>query len=61
MKLVLRASIFSLALAGAFAGVASTHFATAQTVVLSHQPVSAALPAPICDPSTTCHIRGGGK
>jgi hypothetical protein len=60
MKLVLRASIFSLALAGAFAGVASSHSATAQTVTLNRQAVSAALPAPMCEPET-CKIHGGGK
>lgn len=58
MKLVARVFILTLAVSGAAAGIVSAHSAKAQTVTLSHQVISAALPAPVCSPQT-CNIRGG--
>ena len=47
MKLFVRASILSLAVAGLFAGFAPNHSsATVQAAALSHQITSAAMPAP---------------
>lgn len=58
MKLAARAFALILAISGAAAGVVSAHSSTAQTVTLSQQVISAALPAPVCSPSD-CAIRGG--
>src|SRR5579862_8262294 len=58
MKLVVRASILCLAVVGAIAGVASSHSAKAQSVTVSHLAVSAAMPAPICEPGTPCKLHG---
>ena len=58
MKLIARAFVLVLAISGAVAGVVSTHSAKAQTLTVSHQAISAALPAPVCSPET-CNIRGG--
>ncbi|HEX3469622.1 MAG TPA: hypothetical protein VHT28_00420 [Silvibacterium sp.] len=58
MKLVIRASILCLAITGAIAGVASSHSAKAQTVTMSHQAVSGAMPAPVCEPGTPCKLHG---
>ena len=52
MKLLIRASILSLAVAGLVAGFAPSHSAKAQTAALSHQVVSSAMPLPTCGPST---------
>lgn len=57
MKFLVRASILSLAIAGLVAGFAPNHSATAQTVALSRQIISAAMPNPTCGPNT-CSIRG---
>lgn len=62
MKLLLRASILSVAMAGIVAGFASTHSNTAQVAALSHQVISPAMPAPACGPNGgdgNCNIRGG--
>lgn len=58
MKLLVRASILSVAGAGLIAGFAPNRAsATAQNVAFSHQVVSSALPAPrICGPTTDCGI-----
>jgi len=58
MKLVVRASILCLAVAGAVAGVASSHSAKAQTVTVSHLAVSSAMPAPVCEPGSPCKLHG---
>jgi len=58
MKLVVRASILCLAIAGAAAGIASSHTAKAQTVTLSHLAMSSAMPAPVCEPGTPCKMHG---
>ena len=58
MKLMIRASIFCLAMAGAVAGVASSHSAKAQTVTVSRLAVSGAMPAPVCEPGTPCKLHG---
>jgi hypothetical protein len=55
MKLFVRASILSLAVAGLVAGFVPNHSATAQAAALSHQVISSAMPAPACGPST-CQI-----
>lgn len=57
MKLLVRASVLSLAAAGLVAGLAPNHSAKAQAQALSHQVVSAALPYPTCGPHT-CDVRG---
>jgi hypothetical protein len=59
MKLLIRASILSLAVAGLVAGFSSSHSATAQAAALSHQTVSGVLPSPSCGPQS-CDIRGTG-
>jgi len=56
MKLVIRASILSLAAAGLVAGFMPNHSAKAQETALRHQVVSSALPFPTCGPNT-CDIR----
>jgi hypothetical protein len=58
MKLAVRASILCLALAGAFAGLASSHSAKAQTVTVSRLAASAAMPAPVCEPGSPCKLHG---
>jgi hypothetical protein len=58
VKLIARAFVLVLAVSGAAAGIVSARSATAQTVILSHQVVSSAIPAPMCTPET-CNIRGG--
>jgi hypothetical protein len=55
MKLFVRASILSLAVAGIVAGFAPSHSAKAQAAALSHQVVSSAMPAPMCG-AHTCGI-----
>jgi hypothetical protein len=55
MKLIVRASILSLAVAGLVAGFAPNHSAKAQSIALSHQIINAGMPAPTCGPST-CQI-----
>lgn len=55
MKLIVRASILSLAVAGLVAGFAPNHSATVQAAALSHQVISSAMPGPGCGPST-CQI-----
>lgn len=57
MKLLIRASILSLAVAGLVAGFAPTHSVNAQAIALSHQSISSVLPSPTCGPHT-CDIRG---
>jgi len=57
MKLLVRASVLSLAVAGLVAGFAPNHSAQVQAAALSHQVVSSAMPAPGCGPNT-CDIRG---
>lgn len=56
MKLFVRASVLSLAVAGLFAGFAPNHSATVQAAALSHQIINAGMPNPVCGPST-CQIR----
>ena len=58
MKLVVRASILCLAMVGVIAGIASNHSAKAQTVTVSRLAVSAAMPAPVCEPGTPCKLHG---
>lgn len=58
MKLVVRASILCFAAAGVFAGVSANHSATAQTVTVSRLAVSAAMPAPVCEPGQPCKMHG---
>jgi hypothetical protein len=58
MKLVLRASILSLTVAGIFAGIATNHSAKAQTLGVSHLAMSSAMPAPICEPGQPCKLHG---
>jgi hypothetical protein len=60
MKLLVRASILSLAVAGIVAGFAPSHSAKAQSVAMSHQVISPLMPAPTCGPNT-CDIRGTGN
>jgi hypothetical protein len=60
MKLIVRASILSLAIAGIVAGFAPNHSAKAQSVALSRQ-VVADMPAPPVCGETTCNIRGTGN
>lgn len=55
MKVIVRASILSLAVAGLVAGFAPNHSAKAQSIALSNQIINAAMPAPTCGPST-CQI-----
>jgi hypothetical protein len=57
MKLMIRASVLCLAVAGAVAGVASSHSAKAQTVVVSRL-AAGAMPAPVCEPGTPCKLHG---
>jgi len=59
MKLLVRASILSLAVAGLIAGFAPNHSPQAQAAALSHQVVSGIMPSPTCGPHT-CDIRGIG-
>jgi hypothetical protein len=59
MKLFVRASILSLAVAGLIAGFAPNHSASVQAAALGHQVVSSAMPLPTCGPHT-CDIRGIG-
>lgn len=56
MKLLVRASVLSIALAGLVAGFASNHSAEAQGKALSNQVVSAAIPAPPLCPMRGCDI-----
>jgi hypothetical protein len=59
MKNIVRAFALVLAVAGAVAGVASSHAAHAEQVAtLSHQVILSAMPAPACSPAS-CNIRGG--
>jgi hypothetical protein len=58
MKLVVRASILCLAVAGAVAGIATSHSAKAQTVTVSRLAASASMPAPVCEPGTPCKLHG---
>lgn len=59
MKLMIRASILSLAAAGLIAGFMPNHSAKAQETALSHQVISSAMPSPSCGPHT-CDIRNIG-
>lgn len=52
MKLMIRASILSLAAAGLVAGFMPNHSAKAQETALRHQVVSYSMPAPACGPHT---------
>jgi hypothetical protein len=58
MKLVVRASILSLVVAGAVAGVASNHSVKAQSVTVSHLAMDSAMPAPVCEPGSPCKMHG---
>jgi hypothetical protein len=58
MKLFVRASVLCLTMAGAVAGVAFNHSAKAQTATVSHLAVSAAMPAPVCEPGGPCKMHG---
>ncbi|HET9791830.1 MAG TPA: hypothetical protein VFR08_11045 [Candidatus Angelobacter sp.] len=58
MKLLVRASILTLAAAGLVAGFMPSHSTPTQAAALSHQVVSGMLPYPTCGPQT-CNIRGG--
>jgi len=58
MKLMVRASILCLAVAGVFAGFATNHSAKAQTVAVSHLAASSAMPAPVCEPGSPCKLHG---
>ncbi|MBV8114620.1 MAG: hypothetical protein JO300_07760 [Silvibacterium sp.] len=58
MKLVVRASILCFAAAGIFAGIATNHSAKAQTVTVSRLAVTAAMPAPVCEPGQPCKMHG---
>ena len=55
MKLVVRASILCLTIAGAVAGIATNH---TQTITVSRLAVSSAMPAPVCEPGTPCKLHG---
>lgn len=55
MKLFVRTSILSLAVAGLVAGFIPNHSAKAQETALSHQVVSGIMPSPACGPNT-CQI-----
>lgn len=57
MKLLVRASILSLAVAGLVAGFTPHHSAQAQNVALSHQVASGMLPFPACPPNA-CNVGG---
>lgn len=60
MKLLVRASVLSLAVAGLIAGFAPTHSTSMQAAALSHQVVSSAMPAPpVCGSAAQCDIRDG--
>lgn len=52
MKLMIRASILSLAAAGLIAGFMPNHSAKAQETAVSHQVVSGIMPSPGCGPNT---------
>jgi hypothetical protein len=58
MKLMIRASILCLAVAGVFAGVATNHSAKAQTIAVSNLAANTAMPAPMCEPGTPCKMHG---
>ena len=58
MKLVVRASVLCLAMAGVIAGVASSHSVKAQNVTVSRITVSSAMPAPVCEPGSPCKLHG---
>ena len=58
MKLMVRASILCLSVAGIFAGVFSNHSAKAQTVAVSHLAAYSAMPAPVCEPGAPCKMHG---
>jgi hypothetical protein len=58
MKLMVRASILSLAVAGIFAGFVTNHSAKAQTPAVSHLAMNAAMPAPVCEPGQPCKMHG---
>jgi hypothetical protein len=58
MKLLVRASILAMAVAGLVAGFGPNHSANAQTASLSHQVISSAMPAPPICGESTCNIRG---
>ncbi len=55
MKLIVRASVLSLAVAGLVAGFAPNHSPKAQSIALSHQIINAGMPSPACGPNT-CQI-----
>jgi hypothetical protein len=59
MKLFVRASILSLAIAGLIAGFTPNHSTSVQAAALSHQVVSGIMPSPSCGPHT-CDLRGMG-
>ena len=56
MKLIIRASILSLALAGLVASFGPNHSAKAQATALSHQAVSGLMPPPPVCPWSGCGI-----
>lgn len=59
MKLLVRASILSLAVAGLVAGFTPHHNATVQNVALSHQVVSGIMPVvPHCTTPQQCGFGG---
>lgn len=52
MKLMIRASILSVAAAGLIAGFMPNHSAKAQETAVSQQVVSGIMPSPACGPNT---------
>lgn len=60
MKLIIRASILSLAIAGLVAGFVPTRSANAQAAAFSHQVAASILCPPACG-DQTCDIRGTGN
>lgn len=59
MKLMIRASILSVAAAGLIAGFMPNHSAKAQETALSHQVISGIMPpTPVCGSAAQCDIRG---
>jgi hypothetical protein len=61
MKLLVRASILSVAVAGLVAGFGPNRSVSAQAASLSHQVISSAMPAPPVCGEHTCDIRGTGN
>ncbi|MFZ0662865.1 MAG: hypothetical protein WAM66_09245 [Acidobacteriaceae bacterium] len=60
MKLMVRTSILSLAVAGLVAGFMPNHNAKAQETALSHQVISGIMPpTPVCGSAAQCDLRGG--